>query len=93
MLGFLAALVAGFLTPHAEEPLARPVARALKGHVELAPGELRLLAFILALLIGAVVAELLDSGSPFWVVLGGGLGYFATRLTAAARRAIDTRRA
>ena len=38
-----------------------------------------------------VIASLLDSGSAFWMILGGALGYFATRLVAAARAAMDAR--
>ncbi|NDV00726.1 hypothetical protein [Pseudoroseicyclus tamaricis] len=84
MLAFLFGLVAGFLTPHAEEPLAEPLVRAARGRVVFHPGEKRLLAFILCLLIAAVLLAVVSEGSPFWLVLGGGLGYFATRLIAAA---------
>lgn len=92
MFGFVAALVAGFLTPHAEEGLARPLAARMERQVQLEPGELRLLSFILMMLIAGIAAEIFDSGSPFWVILGGGLGYFGTRLVAAARTAMDERR-
>ncbi|MGZ9809704.1 hypothetical protein ACXN5S_04510 [Pseudoroseicyclus sp. H15] len=84
MLAFLFGLVAGFLTPHAEEPLAAPLVRAAKGKVAFEPGEQRLLSFILCLLIAAVLLMIVSWGSPFWLVLGAGLGYFATRLIAAA---------
>jgi hypothetical protein len=92
MLGFLVGAAAGFLTPHAEDTLARPVERALGRHMTLEPGELRLLSFMLAMLIAGIVAQMLNSGSAFWVILGGALGYFATRLSAAARIAMDDRR-
>ena len=84
MLAFILGLAAGFLTPHAEEPLAAPMVRAARGHVVFEPGEARLLSFILCLLIAAVLLAILSWGSPFWLVLGAGLGYFATRLIAAA---------
>jgi type IV secretory pathway TrbD component len=92
MLGFVVAVVAGFLTPAAEETLARPVERALREHILLDQGERRLLAFVLVMLLAGVAANLLNSGSPFWVILGGALGYFGTRLVAAARRVLDARR-
>lgn len=92
MLGFVVAVVAGFLTPAAEEALARSVERILRPHILIEPDERRLLAFVLVLLLAGIAANLLDSGSPFWVILGGALGYFGTRLVAAARRAMDARR-
>jgi len=53
---------------------------------------LRLLSFILVMLIAGIVAELLDSGSAFWIILGGALGYFALRLVAAAQAFLEQRR-
>jgi hypothetical protein len=91
MFGFILGLVAGFLTPHAEGPVAQPLAKAMAGHLRLEPGEMRVLSFILVMLIAGIGAELLNSGSTFWVILGGGLGYFATRLVAAARAAYASR--
>jgi hypothetical protein len=91
MLGFIVAVVAGLLTPRAEAPLARPLARAMEGRIPVAPGEMRILAFILMMLLAGVVAELLHSGSAFWIILGGGLGYFGERILAAVRAAIDGR--
>lgn len=92
MLGFVLAVVAGFLTPAAEDTLAKPVASALSSYILLEPGERRLLAFMLVMLIAGIAANLLDSGGPFWVILGGSVGYFATRLIAAARGAMDARK-
>lgn len=92
MLGFLVAIVAGFLTPHAEAPLARPLARAAERWITLEAGEVRLVAFALMLLAAGLIAVLLGSGNAFWIVLGGTLGYFGTRILAAAREAIDARR-
>ncbi len=92
MFGFIIALIAGFLAPHAEGPLARPLAAAMRDKVPLAPGELRLLSFILVMLLAGIAAELLDSGSAFWIILGGALGYFALRLVAAGQALFDQRR-
>jgi hypothetical protein len=92
MWGFIVAVIAGFLVPHLESPVARPVEKAMQSHVPLAAGELRLLAFVLAMLAAGVVAELLNSGSAFWVILGGALGYFGARILAALRKVIDARR-
>lgn len=92
MLAFLIALLAGFLTPHAEAPLARPLAALMGDKLTLEPGETRVLSFILVMLLAGIAAELLDSGSTFWVILGGGLGYFALRLVAAAQTVLDQRR-
>jgi hypothetical protein len=89
MLGFLIALAAGYLTPKLEEVAARPLAKSLKGSVRVEPGEMRTLAFMVGLLGAALLAAAFDSGNPFGVVLGGVLGYFATRIVAALRRAMD----
>ncbi|SMY07845.1 hypothetical protein [Flavimaricola marinus] len=92
MLAFIIAVVAGFLTPAAEDALAKPIEAMIRKHIVLEPGERRVLAFVLVMLVAGIAANLLDSGSPFWVILGGALGYFGTRLVAAARAAMDARR-
>ena len=92
MLGFLAAIVAGFVTPQLEAPLARPLARKMEKYITLEASETRLIAFILAMLAAGVASALLASGSTFWVILGGALGYFGTRLVAAAREVMDARK-
>lgn len=92
MLGFIVAVVAGFLTPYAEAPLARPLVGLLEGRIRIEAGELRLVAFIIVMLLAGLAAVLLASGSTFWVMLGGTLGYFGTRIVAAIREAIDARR-
>jgi hypothetical protein len=91
MLGFVIAVIAGFLTPYAEAPIARPLAGALERWITLEPGELRLVAFALMLLAAGLVSALLNSGSAFWLILGGTLGYFAMRIVAAVREVIDNR--
>lgn len=91
MWGFIVAVVAGLLTTAAEEPLARPAARALARVVQVEPGEMRLFAFVLVMLIAGIAAELLDSGSAFWVILGGALGYFGTRIAQFVKAQVDGR--
>ena len=81
MFGFLIALGAGFLTPHLEAPLARPVIRALGRYLPIDQNEHRLVAFLIALLGAAVLASLIDSGSTFGIVIGTILGYFGLRLS------------
>jgi len=89
MLGFIVAVVAGWLTPMIEGPLARPLARALGPRILVEAGEMRALAFMIAMLAAGVIAELLDSGSAFWVILGGAIGFFGTRIVAALRAVIE----
>jgi len=92
MLGFIVAVIAGFLTPHAETPVAAPLARWIERWIPMRPGEVRLLAFALMLLAAGLVSVLLDSGSAFWIVLGGTLGYFGTRIVTAFREQVQHRR-
>jgi hypothetical protein len=43
------------------------------------------------MLVAALLAEILDSGSPFWIILGGAVGLFGTRLLALVRKAVSDR--
>lgn len=92
MFGFFIALAAGFLTPHAEAPLARPVADALRHVIKLEEGETRLFSFIIVMLIAGLLCALFDTGSPLGVMLGGALGYFGLRLSAYAKSVLDGKR-
>lgn len=92
MLGFLLAIAAGFLTPYLEGPLARPLAKAVSGFVPVGPEELRLLSFMIAMIGAGVAANLLNSGATFWVILGGVIGYFLTRIVDGLKTALDQRR-
>ncbi len=85
MIGFIVAVVAGFLTPQAEGVLARPAAAALRKYIRIEDAEMRLFAFMLAMLAAGVAANLLGSGSTFWIILGGVLGYFGTRIISAVQ--------
>ena len=91
MLGFIIAAVAGFLTPQLEGPVADPIAKAMQGHIKVEPTEKRLIAFMVAMLIAGIASALLNSGTTFWVILGGVLGYFGTRLFEAGKKAVDAR--
>lgn len=88
MLGFVVAVVAGWLTPVAEKTLARPLARALGPRLAVDEAEMRALAFIIVMLAAGVLAEVFDSGAPFWVILGGAVGFFGTRLVTRLREVI-----
>ncbi|SLN19378.1 hypothetical protein [Roseisalinus antarcticus] len=89
MLGFLIAIVAGYLTPAAEETAARPLARSMAAHVKVEPAEIKALAFMIVMLAAALLNAAFDSGTPFGLILGGALGYFATRIIAAIRKVVE----
>ncbi|QQA44397.1 hypothetical protein [Pelagovum pacificum] len=91
MLGFLVALLGGFIATNMEETLARPVARALAPRIVVEPGEMKLLAFMLTMLIVAILLAIFDWDSPVGFMLGGTLGWFANRIVAAVRAGIDSR--
>ncbi len=91
MLGFLVAVAAGFVTPSLDAPVTRPLARAVSGFLQVEVAETRLASFMVAMLAAGVLANLLHSGSTFWVILGGVIGYFLTRLVAGAKTALDQR--
>lgn len=83
MLGFILALGAGFLTPHVQDPLARPVAKAIKGLVDIPDNELSALSFILTMTVAGFVTWLIGTDtSPFWFMAGGALGFVVVRLVA-----------
>lgn len=89
MLGFLIAAAAGFLTPQITDSLADNVIKAISGHITIEPAEKRLVGFMLAMLAAGIAAALLHSGTPFWVILGGVLGYFGTRIAAAVQKLLN----
>lgn len=91
MIGFLIAVLAGFLTPYAEAPIGKPIAGLLEEHLRLEIGELRLVTFMTMMLLAGVASALFESGSTFWVILGGSIGYFLTRATAALQAAMEKR--
>ncbi|GGL67264.1 hypothetical protein [Wenxinia marina] len=91
MFAFILGLIAGFVTPHLDEPVARPLARGVAKEIPVEPNEVRLVSFMAALLAAALIAEIFDSEALVGLTFGAVLGYFATRLVAAVRRAMDTR--
>lgn len=91
MLGFIVAVIAGFLVPMIEKPVTMPVVKFLGGYLKVDPSETRAVGFMIAILGAAIVAALLDSGTTFGIVLGAVLGYFGQRLYALLRRIIDAR--
>ena len=93
MIGFLVALIAGYFTPQLDSPVSVPLRRSISAHVPVQEVELRLISFIVAMLAAGLIAALFDSGSAFWVILGGALGYFGKRLFAAGQREVERRRA
>ncbi len=92
MFGFIIAVIAGFLVPHADEPLGRPVLRAIRPYLKVEDREERLFVFLLIGLIAALVIGATASTSAFWVIAGLGVGYFATRLVEAAKAGLDSRK-
>lgn len=92
MLGFLIALAAGAATPMVETPLARPVARFLAGKIAVQDTELRLIAFMVALIIAGLLSAVFHSGSPLGLAIGASLGYFAARLIRWGQAAVNNRR-
>jgi hypothetical protein len=91
MLGFIISIGAGFLTPHLEQPLAKPLAAAIGKWVKVEEGELTLLAFMIALIGAAVLSAFFASGSTMGIILGGVLGYFGSRIVEAVKTAMDNR--
>jgi H+/Cl- antiporter ClcA len=91
MLGFLIAAIAGFLTPQIEGPVAGPLVKFLEGQFKVEPNEKRLIAFMVALVVAAILAVLLDSGSTFGVISGAILGYFGQRIFDRLKRIIEAR--
>ena len=88
MFGFLIALAAGAAAPMLEGPVAHPIAQALRDKVELADGELRALAFMVAMILAGILCALFSSGSALGLAVGGTLGYFTPRLVGWVQRTI-----
>ena len=91
-MGFIIAVIAGFVTPYVETPLARPLAKAMSDFITIDESEMKALSFMIAMLIAGLLCALFNTGSAFGLVLGGTLGYFALQLTEAAKKALDSRK-
>ncbi len=92
MFGFLIAVVAGAVTPMIEAPVARPVAKVLTQKMDFADGELRLLAFMIAMMVAGLLCAIFSSGSALGLAVGGTLGYFGLRLVRIVQKVIEGRR-
>lgn len=92
MFGFIIALIAGAATPMLEGPAARPIARVLGANIALAEGELRALAFMIAMIIAGVLCAVFSTGTPLSLAIGGTLGFFGMRLIRWGQRAIEDRK-
>lgn len=86
LASFLFSLLAGFLAPRVEEPLARLLARVESVEFLLDAREMGVLSFALMLLLAAMIAAALGAdSSAFLALFGGVLGYFGTDLYAYVR--------
>lgn len=92
MFGFIISVVCGAATPMLEGPVAKPVAAMLSNVIELDDTELRLLAFMLAMVIAAILCVVFGTGSLLGLIIGGMLGYFGARLVRWGKTALENRR-
>ena len=86
MFGFLIAVGAGFLIPHLLDPVARPIVAQLRRVMTIAEAEIATIAALVAVIAAAFVASIFDSGSALGIGIGVFVGYFATRIFAAANK-------
>lgn len=81
---------AGFATPYAEPHIEKLLKNVLLDDVPMKEGEFRIFAFILMLMLAAVIIALGGANSSaFLLTLGGGLGIFGTRLIAAGKSKVN----
>jgi hypothetical protein len=91
MFGFLIAAGLGFLTPQIETLIA-PLLKGIAPHIPMEDSEKRAVAFMAAMLAAGIASAILYSGTAFWIVTGGVLGYFGTRIVAAIKKQIEDRK-
>lgn len=89
MLGFLIAIAAGAATPKIEDLAARPLAQLMGKNVEVFDDELPVLAFIIGMLIAAVLSAIVSNGSALALVIGGTLGFFGLRIVRFIQRMVE----
>lgn len=92
MLGFIFALVAGFVTPMAEDPVGRPLAKMLADTLGVEDSDLRVLTFMAMMLIAGILSAVFATGSALGLAAGGALGYFGMRILRWLQRIIEGRR-
>jgi len=80
MFGFLIAVVAGYLVPQLDKPVARPVIKTLSKYMEFEDVETRLISFVAALVAAAIVSAIFGTGSALGLIVGTLLGYFGQRI-------------
>ena len=88
MIGFIVAIIAGFLTPQIQAAVAQPLAKAL-GFLTIEEAEMPVLGFMVAMLAAALIAVIFGSGSALGIAVGLCLGYFGTRLAQIVQDAIS----
>ena len=91
MLGFLVAVIAGFLVPQIDGPVTKPVMKFLGRYTTIEETETRAISVMIAMLVAAILSALLDSGTTFGVIFGAVLGYFGMRIYALLKRVIEAR--
>lgn len=91
MFGFLAGLVAGAAAPLFTRFIARPVSESIGRWVEVKDEELPVIGFMITMLIAGLVAQALQSGTVFWVIFGGVIGFFALRILSVAAKLFERR--
>ena len=83
MLGFIIAVIAGYLVPQLDKPVARPIMKALGKFMTFEETETRLISFVVALILAAIISAIISSGSAIGLIVGTLIGYFAMRIWAA----------
>ena len=86
MFGFLIAVAAGFLVPHLEAPIVKPLIGATSKFIKIEEIETRLVAFMVALFGAGIVSSIFDSGSFIGLSIGMVIGYFGTRILNVAQK-------
>lgn len=89
MLGFIIAVGGGALVPMLEDPIGQTVSDQLRKVMPVEVGEGRIIALLAVLIVVAFLSALFNSGSILGIAVGLTLGYFATRLVAVVKKAVD----
>ena len=71
--------------------VGRSCGKALGDHITIEADERPLVAFMLAMLVAGIASAVFVSGTPFWVILGGVLGYFGSRIADASKKIMAER--